>query len=285
MGGCLGRNMSSMDPETSSLLRSVSPAPPAQLSEPAPTGSKNASKNSKSKRKLAEERNAVDKQLDDSGVHSRSERFFSSKLPDHFPRVNNQKGKELQEKLKDARRWKARFREPTQDFLGMMDRLFMECQEYLTFMSTKGDKNSKSEADALVEEMIALRNDWGPQLLPVNVCNAFVRERIPITVSLQQYRIDCAQFFEPVPFYNKNQGKAGKALKLYRFSVYDLTKNEVVLRYYLERNNSGQLHHNLCCTTGTRKTDIHSYGTECPTYWETRQHMMNDVLNRFKNGL
>ena len=237
----------------------------------------------------------------DSGVHSRCELdgFKEAKPPlSHSPSgrsilhranpttaVTSERGKQLKEKLKEAYRWKERFQQPTQDFLGLMDHIFMECQIYLTLLSTKDTAESRREADALVDEMVAVRNHWGTKLLPVTICNAFVRERIPLTLGLQQYRIDCAQFFEPIPFYvSQEQGK-GELMKLYRFSVYDLTKNEVVLRYYLERSNVVKLYHVLCYSLGKQRGQVYPYGSECPSYWEIRKHMLSDACTRLQGGL
>ena len=194
--------------------------------------------------------------------------------------VITEKGRGLKEKLMQAHRWKDRYYQPTQEFLSLMDNLFMECQVHLTLMSTRKTSESMAEADALVEEMIALRNHWGTDLLPVTTCNAFVRERISLTIGIHQYRIDCAQFFEPVPFHVESAETMGQAMKLFRFSVYDLTKNEIVMRYYLERNNAANLFYALCYISGNTKAQVHPYGQMCPKYWDIRQHMLVDVCSR-----
>lgn len=201
--------------------------------------------------------------------------------------VKSTKGRELLGNLRKALEWKNTYEHPSQEFLSLMDRLFMECQLHLTALSSRGDMDSKKEADALVNEMIIVRNHWGPKLLPNSVCNAFVRERIPLTlgVNQRQFRIDCAQFFEPVPFYGNQQGNPGELMKMFRFSVYDTTKNEVVLRYYLERSNVIQMYHVLCFTCENYRGQVHPYGSECPSYWEIRHHMLEDVYSRLLNAL
>lgn len=196
--------------------------------------------------------------------------------------VTTEKGRGLKEKLIQAQRWKDRYYQPTQEFLSLMDNLFMECQVHLTLLSTKKTSDSMAEADALVEEMIALRNHWGTELLPVTTCNAFVRERISLTIVIHQYRIDCAQFFEPVPFHAGSTETMGQAMKLFRFSVYDLTKNEIVMRYYLERKNATKLFYALCYISGNTKAQVHSYGHICPRYWDVREHMLTDVCSRLE---
>jgi hypothetical protein len=199
-----------------------------------------------------------------------------------------QKGKETMEELSKAYRWRERFEEPTAEFLALMDRLYMECQLHLTALSSRGDPDSRREADAIVAEMVALRNYWGPRLLPSSTCNAFVRERIPLTLGAgqRQFRIDCAQFFEPVPFYgNHGSSCPGELMKLYRFSVYSVASNEVVLRYYLERSNVIQLYHVLCFTCENYRGQVRPYGTEPPSYWEVRQSMLEDVYSRLLSGL
>ena len=198
------------------------------------------------------------------------------------------RGRETMEQLSKAYRWRDQFEEPTSEFLALMDRLYMECQLHLTALSSRGDPESRREADTIVSEMVALRNYWGPRLLPSSTCNAFVRERIPLTLGVdqRQFRIDCAQFFEPVPFYGNQQSSCpGELMKLYRFSVYNLATNDVVLRYYLERSNVIQLYHVLCFTCENYRGQVRPYGTEPPTYWEVRQNMLEDVYTRLLSGL
>ena len=201
--------------------------------------------------------------------------------------VKSIKGQEVLGNIKKAYQWKNGFEQSSPEFLALMDRLFMECQLHLTALSSRGDLDSRKEADMLVNEMVNLRNHWGPNLLPKSICNAFVRERIPLTLGVdqRQFRIDCAQFFEPVPFYGNQQGNPGELMKLYRFSVYDISKNEVVLRYYLERSNVIQLYHVLCFTCENFRGQVHPYGAEIPSYWEIRQRMLEDVYSRLLSAL
>ena len=203
--------------------------------------------------------------------------------------ARTQKGQEVLEELSKAYRWREQFDHPSSEFLSLMDGLYMECQLHLTVLSARGDVDSRREADAIVSEMVALRNYWGPCLLPSSTCNAFVRERIPLTLGVEQrhFRIDCAQFFEPVPFYGNQQSSScpGELMKLYRFSVYNVATNEVVLRYYLERSNVIQLYHVLCFTCENYRGQVRPYGVEPPTYWEVRQNMLEDVYSRLLSGI
>lgn len=199
--------------------------------------------------------------------------------------ITTLKGRGLLQQLTGAYKWKELYGQSCQEFLALMDKLFMECQMHLSALSSHVDVDSRREVDALVKEMIALRKHWGPQLLPNSVCNAFVRERIHLSLGTdkQQFRIDCAQFFEPVPFYG-TPGDSGELMKLFRFSVYDLSKNVVVLRYYLEQSNIEQLYHVLCYVHDSHRGQVHPY-PEMPTYWELRQHMMDDIYTRLASLL
>lgn len=199
--------------------------------------------------------------------------------------IRTVKGEGLLQQLTSAYEWKERYTYSCQEFLALMDKLFMECQMHLSALSSHVDTESRKEVDALVREMIVLRKHWGPQLLPNSVCNAFVRERIPLSLGTdkQQFRIDCAQFFEPVPFYG-TPGDSGGLMKLFRFSVYDLSKNVVVLRYYLEQSNIEQLYHVLCYVHDSQRGQVHPY-TELPSYWELRQHMLDDIYARLARQL
>ena len=194
--------------------------------------------------------------------------------------LKTKRGKEMMAELQKAYRWREKFSHPTREFLALMDRLYMECQLHLTALASRGDAESTREADAIVNEMVTLRNYWGPQLLPSSTCNAFVRERIPLILGVEQwqFRIDCAQFFEPVPFYgNQQTSTSGELMKLYRFSVYNVSQNEVVLRYYLERSNVTQFYHVLCFMDDSCHGQVKPYGTEAPSYWEVRRSMLEDL--------
>ena len=204
--------------------------------------------------------------------------------------VRTVRGSKMIMSLRKAYEWKTEFSSPTQQFLSLMDHLYMECQQHLTSLSSQGDVNCRREADVIVNEMINVRNHWGPKLLPSTICNAFVRERINLTLGAEQrkFRIDCAQFFEPVPFYSSSNSQStnvGELMKLFRFSVYDLSRNEVILRYYLERSNVTQLYHVLCFTCENFRGQVHPYGTESPSYWEVRAHMLEDVYSRLLSAL
>lgn len=202
--------------------------------------------------------------------------------------VCSQRGKEMMEGLSKAYHWREKFEHPSPEFLALMDRLYMECQLHLTALSSRGDLESRREADMIVNEMVALRNYWGPQLLPNSTCNAFVRERIPLILGVdqRQFRIDCAQFFEPVPFYGNQQSSCpGELMKLYRFSVYNVARNEVVLRYFLERSNITQFYHVLCFMDQSCHGQVKPYGTEPPSYWDVRHDMLEDLKLRLLGSL
>lgn len=223
----------------------------------------------------------------DSHVQHHNTRLTRNQEPVTESDVHTTRGKTILASLQEAYKWKEKYSEPVPEFLSLMDRLYMECQLHLTALSSRADEESRREVDMIVQEMISLRNHWGQNLLPNSICNAFVRERIPLTLghSQRQFRIDCAQFFEPVPFYGNQPGNPGELMKLYRFSIYDLSRNEVVLRYYLERSNVTQIYHVLCFTCDNYRGQVSPYGSECPSYWEIREHMLTDVNSRLLSAL
>ena len=196
--------------------------------------------------------------------------------------IKTRKGQEILTKLCRAYRWKNDIEEPSQEFLALVSRLYMECQLHLTALASRGDVESKREADAIVNEMLALRNYWGPGLLPNSTCNAFVRERIPLTLGVEQrqFRIECTQYFEPVPVSSLETGNPNEPLKLYRFTVYE--HDRCVLRYYLHRFKATAIHHVLL---ENKSRQIHSYGPEVPSYWDIRQHLLEAVYSRLNDML
>ena len=213
-----------------------------------------------------------------------------SQLPESISDIETVGGREIFSKLKKAYEWKEKYDHPSQEFLSLVESLFVECQLHLTDISSRDDIEFRREADTIVQEIIAVRNRLGPRLLPNSILNAFVRESIPVTIGTtsqpRQFKVVCAQFFEPVPFYdNHPPGNPGQLMKLYRFSVYDLQRNEVIVRYYLERSNLMQLYHVLCFTCGNSRGQIHPYGTEEPPYWDIRQRMLEDVNSRLLSAI
>ena len=223
----------------------------------------------------------------DSHLQHHNTRLVRNPEPVSATDVCTARGKTILASLQEAYKWKDRYNQPVPEFLSLMDRLYMECQLHLSTMSSHLDEESRREVDMIVQEMITLRNHWGQKLLPNSICNAFVRERIPLTLghNQRQFRVDCAQFFEPVPFYGNQPGNPGELMKLYRFSIYDLSRNEVVLRYYLERSNVTQVYHVLCFTCDNYRGQVSPYGSECPSYWEIREHMLTDVNSRLLSAL
>ena len=224
----------------------------------------------------------------DSGIHSKSSlgtpkhtlSFGSSNKPKS---IRTGKGKDLYNGIKAYYKLKERYDHPSKEFLREMDKLFMEVQLYLTELSARSATSSHKEADSLVEELIALRNHWGLTLLPLNVCNTFVRERIQLTVNGVRYRIDCAQFFEPVPFFSSPSApSSGELMKLFRFSIYEMSRNEVIMRYYLERSNVVQFYHVLCSSWGNQRGQVYGFGSECPSYWALHDKMIQDAGERLK---
>ena len=73
-------------------------------------------------------------------------------------------------------------------------------------------------------------------------------------------------------------------MKLFRFSVYDLNKNEVVFRYFLERSNVLGVYYVLGFVTTNMRGQIHPYGDTCPKYWDLRKHMLSDVSSRLSRA-
>ena len=199
--------------------------------------------------------------------------------------IYTKRGKDLYSAIKEAYRWKERYGSPTSDFLTEMDKLFMDCQIHLSDLSNRSSMSTSAcnEVDSLVQELITLRNHWGKKMLPMSVCNAFVRERIVLNISLHRYRIDCAEFFEPVPF-NESSPTPGDHVKLYRFSVYDLSRNEVIIRYFLERTKETSDIYNyvLSRSKGSERGQVQVYGSKYPSYWDIRKSIMKRIESDIK---
>ncbi|MGI9275715.1 MAG: hypothetical protein ACR2PT_12835 [Endozoicomonas sp.] len=196
--------------------------------------------------------------------------------------ITTPKGKELLDKIRDAYTWKDSYDGPTTEFLGRMNGLYFECRNHMTELcksdAPKPFPEHQREADALCKELTELRNHWGRKLLPLEKCNSFLRERIDFQdEDGKKYRVDCAQFFEPVAV-NRDSAPSGKEdlVKLNRFSVYDLKADKITQRYYLEKNDDVQPNHVLCLAG----SQLQRYGEKCPDYWSMREAVLQDMHDR-----
>lgn len=196
--------------------------------------------------------------------------------------ITSKEGVTLYEAIKLAYSWKEKYQSTNDEFMAEMSQLFVNSQEHLTQISSSPEFHK--EADAIVNELIALRTHWGPSLFPPGM-TALARERIHLMIGEESkpYRIDSAQYFEPVPYYA--DGNVGGIMKLYRFSVYDLTTGEIVMRYFLERSNVLQLYHVLCfADVAGGRGQIAPYGMECPSYWVLREKVIENVTRLYSNN-
>ena len=200
------------------------------------------------------------------------------------------KGKQIYAAIKQAYKWQ--YNQPTQEFVARMDDLFSKCRLHMASLATQCSLERRREIDLFARELSAIRVQWGQKLLPDTALNSFVRESIPIKLetdagTVVHFRIDCAQFFKPVPFYDNKPNNPGKLMKIYRFSVYDST-GDVIFRYYLEQSCLVQLVHILCFQVvypggGHQHGQIHPYGSEEPSYWDLRHHVLQDFPARVKS--
>ena len=198
--------------------------------------------------------------------------------------IITQKGQELFNEIRKAYSWKETFTQPTLDFSYKTNVLFTSCETHFSSLSSEQTQPAKGECDALVKELLALREHWGINLLPLSMRNAFIRERINITIGKEhQFRIDCIQFFEPVVFYGNHPGQKEDLVKLYVFVVNDMETEEVIIRYYLERSFLFDFYHVLCYFKGNSRGQLKPYGTRCPSYWVIREHMYQNALHHLKS--
>ena len=191
--------------------------------------------------------------------------------------ITTEQGQALLAEIKDSYQWKERFPSTNQEFITLMSQLFIKCQTHCTELSSLSTPEAEKEADTIIEELIAVRNHWGPNLFPPNI-TALARESITLNLGGKEYRIDSAQYFEPVPYY---EGGGNELMKLHRFSVYDVSTNEIILRYFLERSNIMQLYHVLCFALPDCRGQIQPYGLDCPSYWQMRGDVLKDMERRF----
>lgn len=193
-------------------------------------------------------------------------------------------GQDLERAIKEAYSWKDTEQlQPTLEFSHQTNLLFAECEIHFSNLSPKQTPSAKTECDKLVNELLELRVHWGPQLLPLSMRNAFVRERISITLENDyHFKIDCIQFFEPIVFYGNAPGSKEDLVKLYVFVVNDVQTDNVIIRYYLERSFLFEFYHVLCYFKGDSRGQLKPYGTKCPSYWIIREHMYQNAMHHLR---
>ncbi len=203
------------------------------------------------------------------------------------PQVKSKYGRQLVERFKEAESWTGRYNDEDNVFLSDMDILFKHSQEHMTILCQQGlTPEVKEECDELSKMTRALRNHWGKDRFPNSLCNAFVRERIPIVIEGQNCRVDCAEYFDDLPFYDNNPTMQGNLQKHRRFSVYD-EKNTIVARYFLESSDVNQKYYVLCKmlpVPGNPRGQIEPYGSDRPDYWTDRQNMLDSLARNGTTG-
>ena len=193
------------------------------------------------------------------------------------PDVTSEEGMKIYQDIKLAYSWKDKYTSPNDEFMSEMTQLISNSQVHLTKISSTNAEEYKKEADAIVNELISLRQYLGPSLFPSNM-TALLRERIYAAAGphLSLYRIDCIQFFEPVPY---RPGTSG-IMKLYQFSVYD-DSNKIVIHYILERSDIINLYHVLCFADGKgSRGQLVPYHEKCPSYWELKDQVLKKVFEK-----
>ena len=133
--------------------------------------------------------------------------------------------------------------------------------------------DQRAEADRICAAIVALWKHLGQDMLRAE---AFIRDRFFV----DEYRVDAAQFFQPVPFYPGDD----KIMKLYRFSLY--RGDQVVARYYLEHSQldgkSENSYYVLTFTEPRTHQQVRPYGPELPTYWALKDAMLQHMAGRVR---
>ena len=162
------------------------------------------------------------------------------------------------------------------DFSAAVEPKFVQWAELLARLSSTGQRE---EADRICAAIVALWNHLGSDLVRGD---AFLRDRF----SVGEYRVDAAQFFEPVPF----SAGVDMIMKLYRFSLYK--DGKVVARYYLEHSQldgkPANSYYVLTFAEPGSHRQIRPYGRELPTYWTLKEvvveHMKEQTRTFHRKG-
>ncbi|CAF0975756.1 unnamed protein product [Rotaria sordida] len=172
-----------------------------------------------------------------------------------------------------CRDWQQKFTTTTPELRQAIQELFCNCTRALIQLYIYADDNDQMKQDRVRAEHIvsklkelkqSLGDLWPPHL------DSFARDIFDIG----SYHVEAAEFFSPVPFYPGDN----LIMKLYRWSVYD-TNGTVVYRYYLERSEiiAGQVYHVLGKSYSNGHSQIQSYGSTAPDYYQMKRHVINDL--------
>ena len=194
--------------------------------------------------------------------------------------IVSEEGQRVKELIRKSYGLKAHYQHPTLDFSMKVSQLFHTSEDYIAALAQEGSHESQMEADAIVEELLKLREHWGRELLPLSMKNAFFRERISLTGGEppRTFRLDCIQFFEPLLFYGNDVGPPHELVKLYVFLLTESDKTSPFMTFYLERTcHSNEFYHCLCFfCEGNVRGQFKIYGDQCPTYWELREDVLKN---------
>ncbi len=150
----------------------------------------------------------------------------------------------------------------------LMRDLAPKFQRWAALMTDLSAVGQHAEADRIATAIIEMRNAIDPAFFPRNSPDAFVRDRFPAG----PYRVDAAQFFEPVRYYPDDD----RIMKLYRFSVY--MGETVVARYYLERSTLAEDYYVLGYTDhAVFHRQVKPYGPHLPSYAELKTSVLADL--------
>lgn len=195
--------------------------------------------------------------------------------------ITSEEGRRVQEIIRKAYDLRNSYQHPTLDFSMRVSQLFSTCEAHIASLAEEGSPDSQLEADAVVDELLRLREHWGTDLLPLNMKNAFFRERISLSGGdpPRMFRLDCIQFFEPLLFYSNEVGPPHELVKLYVFLLTEIEKASPFMTLYLERTcHSGEFYHCLCFfCEGNVRGQFKIYGDQCPTYWELREDVLDNA--------
>lgn len=162
------------------------------------------------------------------------------------------------------KRWRGELVQPTDEFLEHVRGKLRAWGHALAILSAKGRDD---QADRVAKAIVALRNHWGPTLLPKETLSSFPRDAFEVG----PLRVLVVQFFEPVPYYPGRD----TIMKLYQFLIYE--QDRPVADYCLEHSNLAGDFYVLGRMDERSHAQIQPYGDRPPPYRVLRQRVIEDL--------
>ncbi|KAK3731420.1 hypothetical protein QZH41_003599 [Actinostola sp. cb2023] len=132
-----------------------------------------------------------------------------------------------------------------------------------------------SEAEDVVDAIMRVKTSLGNELFDAIHISAFVRE----VSTFDGFVFTGGQYFEPM-MVNEDDDNL---LKVFFFLITDPETRQTMYRYYVEYSSLIEEFFALRLVTSSEQVRVEMYGSSCPSYWEIRQDVIRNTVNKLES--